>query len=44
MTRLPVTYESPSEPPDPGLTPTRLFLAALLAGSLALLAWVLSLN
>lgn len=42
MARLPVIYESPSKPPDPGLTPTRLFLALLLAGSFALMFWVLS--
>ncbi|WP_309643292.1 hypothetical protein [Phenylobacterium sp.] len=42
MSRLPVTYKSSSDRRDPLLTPTRLFLAALLAGSLVLLAWVLS--
>ncbi len=42
MSRLPVTYEPRSRPSKPGLTPTRLFLALLLAASFALLGWVMS--
>ncbi len=41
MSRLPVTYQSPAKKPDPGWTPTRLFLAALLAGSLVMFTWAL---
>lgn len=40
MSRLPVTFRSQDKKPDPGLTPTRLFLAVLLAISLAIMVWV----
>lgn len=42
MSRLPVTFEPRSKPSNPGLTPTRLFLAVLLAASFALLGWVIA--
>ncbi|WP_332763725.1 hypothetical protein [Phenylobacterium sp.] len=42
MSRLPVTYEPQTKPPNPGLTPTRLFLALLFAASFALLGWILT--
>ena len=42
MSRLPATYEPRTKPPNPGFTPTRLFLALLLAASFVLLGWVLT--